>query len=402
MRRASTQLLPLLSVAWLVFVATPAEAHHDPLSRSEWRVHRADGAVGATIVITGQDATALAGLRDASLPPHGAPGGARDEAIRARIQDAVTRGVRVTSGGAECQARPLRVTVRRSYEVGITWRCPGALGPVVIDLTFLASLPAEHRHTFNIDLGDGQGAAGGTRRDALLSPAEHRFAWDFSPAPGASPAPPSARTDSPSSPGVALEPPPIASAPSFGQSLWLGVRHIAGGFDHLLFIVALVLLSGRTRTLVVLVSVFTVAHSFTLVAGVLGWVRLETAIVEPLIAASLVLAGVDVALHARSAGDGPGRFERYTPALVFGFGLVHGLGLAGGLSDLGLEGSALALGLFGYNLGIEVAQVTIALPLFLICRRISARPDYAAFVLRPASLVIGVCGVVWTLERVVS
>ena len=133
--------------------------------------------------------------------------------------------------------------------------------------------------------------------------------------------------------------------------LVLGVEHILSGVDHLMFVASLLFLVGFRRKLIWTISAFTLAHSLTLACAALGWLTLRSAPVEASIALSIVLVAAE-ALHTRET------IARRLPALVaFLFGLVHGLGFAGALKDIGLPQSHLATALLSFNLGVETGQL---------------------------------------------
>jgi hydrogenase/urease accessory protein HupE len=133
--------------------------------------------------------------------------------------------------------------------------------------------------------------------------------------------------------------------------LALGVEHILSGIDHLMFVAALLFLVGFKRQLVWTITAFTLAHSLTLASAALGWLTLRSAPVEATIALSIVLVDGE-ALHRRET------LARRWPALVaFLFGLVHGLGFAGALAEIGLPQNHLATALLTFNLGVELGQL---------------------------------------------
>jgi hypothetical protein len=133
--------------------------------------------------------------------------------------------------------------------------------------------------------------------------------------------------------------------------LLLGVEHILGGIDHLLFVVTLLFLVGFRRQLIWTITAFTLAHSLTLASAALGWLTLRSAPVEATIAMSIVLVAAE-ALNKRQT------LARRLPALVaFLFGLIHGLGFAGALSEVGLPQNHLAVALLTFNGGVELGQL---------------------------------------------
>jgi hypothetical protein len=133
--------------------------------------------------------------------------------------------------------------------------------------------------------------------------------------------------------------------------LVLGIEHILGGIDHLLFVVSLLFLVGFQRRLLWTITAFTLAHSLTLASAALGWLTLRSAPVEATIALSIVL----VATEALNKNE---TLARRLPAMVaFLFGLIHGLGFAGALSEIGLPQNHLATALLTFNLGVEIGQL---------------------------------------------
>ncbi len=180
---------------------------------------------------------------------------------------------------------------------------------------------------------------------------------------------------------------------SFGQYLQMGLQHLATGWDHILFVLGLVVLLGLHRPLLWAVTAFTVGHSLTLALASLGVVRIPTALVEILIAASLIA----VALEILSQRQGP--VARAPMALPAAFGLVHGLGFARVLTNAALPDGELVTSLLAFNLGIEAGQlVVVALvgALAMILRRLPIPKKMATVV--PA-YVIGSLGAFWILER---
>lgn len=175
----------------------------------------------------------------------------------------------------------------------------------------------------------------------------------------------------------------------------LGVEHILGGIDHLLFVVCLLFLVGFRRRLVWTITAFTAAHSLTLVGSVLGLVSLRSGPVEAVIALSIVLTAAE-ALRRRDT------LSRRLPALVaFGFGLVHGLGFAGALADIGLPENHLPLALLSFNAGVEIGQLLTVGAAYLLSR-VLARYGRAEALSRPVLYMIGVLAAYWSWLRVAS
>lgn len=176
----------------------------------------------------------------------------------------------------------------------------------------------------------------------------------------------------------------------------LGVEHILGGIDHLLFVVCLLFLVGFRRKLIWTISAFTAAHSLTLIASALGWLTLRGPPVEAVIAASIVL----MAVEAMKRED---TLARRAPAIVaFGFGLVHGLGFAGALKEIGLPQDHLLLALLTFNVGVEIGQLMTVAVVFIATRAVSRLPTVTARVPVPALYAIGSIAAFWTWERLAA
>jgi len=151
----------------------------------------------------------------------------------------------------------------------------------------------------------------------------------------------------------------------------LGIEHILTGVDHLLFVLALLFLVGFNRQLFWTITAFTVAHSVTLASSALGWLTLRSPPVEATIALSIVLVAAE-ALHGRAT------LSRRWPSLVaFLFGLVHGLGFAGALKEIGLPQNHLIIALLTFNAGVEVGQLLTVGAAYLVYRAFIGRPRFA-------------------------
>ncbi|MFK7881235.1 HupE/UreJ family protein [Roseobacter sp.] len=173
----------------------------------------------------------------------------------------------------------------------------------------------------------------------------------------------------------------------------VGFDHILPkGLDHILFVLGLFFLSTRLRPLVWQVSAFTLAHTVTLAIGALGLVAINPAVVEPLIAASIVFVAVE---NIFTSGLNPWR-----PFVIFGFGLLHGLGFASVLGEFGLPEDQFIPALIGFNVGVEVGQLTV-IAIAFACVGWFARKDwYRARIAVPASCIIALVGAYWFVERV--
>lgn len=176
--------------------------------------------------------------------------------------------------------------------------------------------------------------------------------------------------------------------------LVVGFEHILPkGWDHVLFIVALVLLSPRWKPLLLQVTAFTVAHSITLVLGASGWISVASSVVEPLIALSIVVVCLENIFLPKLGA--------WRVLLVFLFGLLHGLGFAGVLAEVGLDTANFIVALLAFNVGVEVGQLTVIfICLILFGWWLRDQPWYHRRVTVPVSLCIAAVGAWWFYERV--
>lgn len=176
----------------------------------------------------------------------------------------------------------------------------------------------------------------------------------------------------------------------------LGFTHILPkGLDHILFVLGLFLLSARWKPLLVQVTAFTLAHTITLGLSIYGIVSLSPAIVEPLIAASIAYVAIENMVTAE--------LKPWRAFVVFGFGLLHGMGFAGVLQEIGLPRSEFLTALLTFNLGVELGQLAVITTAWLVvglCWK--TKPWYRARLVQPLSALIAAVGVYWTVERVIG
>lgn len=179
------------------------------------------------------------------------------------------------------------------------------------------------------------------------------------------------------------------------QYLYLGYVHILPkGLDHILFVLGLFFASTRLRPLLLQVTTFTVAHSTTLALAALGLVTVPGAIVEPIIAASIAFIAIENIYFKR--------LTPWRPAIVFGFGLVHGLGFAGVLQEIGMPQGQFLTGLVTFNVGVELGQLTVIFIAWALVHWFYQRDWYRQRIVIPVSLVIAAVALWWTAERTLS
>ena len=181
---------------------------------------------------------------------------------------------------------------------------------------------------------------------------------------------------------------------AFASWIALGASHVAEGWDHVAFLLAILLGCTRRSAIVRAVTAFTLAHSVTLALAAFGWLRISPALVEPTIAASIAFVAVRNVVRARS--------PREPLAAIFVLGLVHGLGFAGQLSGLVAgTGGGLVSALLGFNLGIELAQLAGVLLVLPVLEALRRAPVWQEAVVRVGSLALALLGASWLVERLV-
>ncbi len=285
------------------------------------------------------------------------------------LGDWLAGAVRIATPSAVCTAGKGTATLRNDQVVTLhtTWRCPAPA-----DRWFVASRLAQ-------SLGDGQALFVQARRgeqsvSALLN--DESSGAELSLSAGAG-----------------------AVAKRFAL---LGLEHIATGYDHLLFLLTLLLMGGSLRRIVGIATSFTVAHSVTLSAAALGGVPpVPSRVVESLIALSIAYVAVENHLGARAALEG--RPEplalRWRWLVTFAFGLVHGFGFSGALSEIGLPSDAKVLALGMFNVGVEAGQLAVIVVAWPLVTRAMKQPWFLPRAIPSASLGIFGLAVYWFVQR---
>lgn len=171
----------------------------------------------------------------------------------------------------------------------------------------------------------------------------------------------------------------------------LGFTHILPlGLDHVLFVAGLVFLSRQLRPLIYQISIFTLAHTLTLALATFGWVKIAPDIIEPIIALSIAFVAVENIVK--------GTYSHWRLLIVGVFGLIHGLGFASVLMDKDLPIEAMLVGLLGFNVGVELGQLTVVIFIVLLTFKLSQK-TFRRYCSIPGSAFIAVFGIYWTIER---
>jgi hydrogenase/urease accessory protein HupE len=222
----------------------------------------------------------------------------------------------------------------------------------------------------------------------VLFPGETSFTLDLTKLSGAIPT-------SPTAGAISVEGSSKDTWSTFTSFFHQGFIHVLPkGLDHILFVLGLFLLSRSVRPLLLQVTMFTLAHSVTLALATLGYVKVPTSIVEPIIAASIAAVALENIFHPR--------YTSWRLVIVFIFGLVHGLGFASVLSDLNLPQASLVVGLIGFNFGVEGAQLTVIAAALLVTCWLRSPERYRQWIVIPGSALIAAIGLWWAVERVTS
>ncbi|MEA1651944.1 HupE/UreJ family protein [Nitrospirillum sp. BR 11164] len=249
------------------------------------------------------------------------------------------------------------------------------------------------------------------RADGPLPPGTHAVTWRyglvystygvvFTDAAGGAPQTRWLEGDAASPPFALAANAAAVSLPQLAaQYLQLGFLHILPeGLDHILFVLGIFLLTTRLRSILVQVTAFTLAHSVTLGLTMYGVISLPSRVVEPLIALSVAYVAVENIMTAR--------LTPWRPLVVFAFGLLHGMGFAGALADLHLARRDVIPALVSFNVGIELAQLSIIAAAYAAVALVCAsggrkdKPWYRRRVVIPASSLIAATGLFWTVQRV--
>ena len=253
---------------------------------------------------------------------------------------------------------------------------PGAAERVTLRATQLGELPAGHRQF--VIVSDERGSA---LTKKLLRAGDDTIAV-------------SGRGDANGADAASEASAEATNAPTFFGFVWLGIEHIWIGYDHLLFLFALLVVCRSFRSIVAIITCFTLAHSLTLALATFEVVTLPSRFVEAAIAATIVFVGVENLV--RRDREPPGRW-----ALTFAFGLIHGFGFAGVLRELGVGGGRVALPLLSFNLGVELGQIAIAAAVLPAVWWLRKKEKFVRVGVPALSIAVALAGAYWLLERTV-
>jgi hydrogenase/urease accessory protein HupE len=191
---------------------------------------------------------------------------------------------------------------------------------------------------------------------------------------------------------------PASTWQVLGSYFMIGVDHILTGWDHLLFVIALVLLLRRPRPVVMAATAFTLAHSLTLAGAALGFLSMPQRPVEALIALSIVFLAVEI---LRKPGAGPSLTLRFPWVIALLFGLLHGFGFAGALGAIGLPEGEIVPALLAFNVGVEAGQICVIIAVLAVLAVVRQLAEPAVQLgIRFAAYAIGITGAYWLVDRI--
>ena len=365
--RLSSKLLLAgrLLFAAIVFAVLPAstEAHDPGLSAAQVRVE--SSRVVVNITLAPADVETLVRLDEDS---DGKISEVEFATAKPNLETVASSAVRMRFDAAEIP--PSAVTVSHDEQSGairFNLRFDGRAGPNLgFGSSLLDSLPAGHRQYVSVHDEDGRKLA-----EKVLDERHQVFELDGLLANSG------------------------AASRAFRDFLRLGIEHILTGYDHLVFLLGLLIAGPGFRQAARIITSFTVAHSITLGLATLGVVRVPAAIVEPLIAVSIIYVGVENIFRRGPA-------KRWL--LTFGFGLVHGFGFASALTELGIarSGAGVAVPLLSFNLGVELGQIAIAVLVLPLIWKVRTNPIFARRLAPVCSVAIAGMGTIWLIARTLS
>jgi hydrogenase/urease accessory protein HupE len=355
----TTRRSALAAAVAVSLAASFTAAHEVGLSRGTYGV--SGEVVTAELVLSRKEAASVAPELDPDRD--GKITEAELTAARPSFQKTIVDRIRVSSAEAPCPGAlaEARLSEEDGLDLRATYSCPAPVTRAKIELALIEDLAHGHRHI-------ARSAAGTQVTETVLSRSQRTFEVTGS---GGAAAPPAKR--------------------SHLAMLELGLEHILTGYDHLVFLLGLVLVGGRWRSLLWVVTAFTLAHSITLGLAVLGVWAPRPSVVEPLIALSIAYVGVENFF----VKDAEKRWR-----ITFPFGLVHGFGFAGALQEVTLPKADVPAALFLFNAGVELGQVAVLAVVLPLLAALRKRAWFDRYGVKGGSALIIVAGLAWFFLRV--
>jgi hydrogenase/urease accessory protein HupE len=341
----------LIAAVLLLFGTLSSQAHDPGLSSS--KLVLLNGALRATLTFAPADIEAICNGEKPDL---------------AQLEAIAPQSLEIWFDGR--QALPTetkaRLLANKDVEFELVFQVPPA-ARVRVRSTLLDRLPFGHRQYFALT-----GANGATLAEKLLSGSSRDVE-------------------------AALAETAIGTAPQshpFSEFLGMGIKHILTGYDHLLFLFALLIGCRRISSVIKVITSFTIAHSISLALATLGWVEIPSRVVEPLIAATIVYVGIENLVRRQAVS--------HRALLTFGFGLVHGFGFAGALREMGVgaNGGAVAVPLLAFNSGVEIGQMMVAAVILPILWQLKDKPQFTLRWAPVCSALVALAGGFWFIQRV--
>jgi hydrogenase/urease accessory protein HupE len=291
-------------------------------------------------------------------------------AITAEFQKVVPEALEVRVGSQLVKAREARAELDlENRNANIILKYDGDTKRIwIIRSKWLSLLPPAHRQFLTIQRADGV-----VLDERLLSTSHDTVTIQLASSPDQYAA---------------------AAHNKFADFLLMGVRHIWTGYDHLLFLFGLLIVTRSFGGSIKIITCFTIAHSITLAVSTLSLIQISSRIVEPLIAVSIVYVGIENLLR----GDDPkGRW-----ILTFAFGLIHGFGFASVLRDhgVGAGGSGIAIPLVSFNIGVEIGQIVVAGLLLPVIWKLRGNPVFVRRWVPAGSIIVALLGSYWFIQRI--
>ena len=355
---------------WLALLCSAgyAEAHDVGLSTAsfQWRTNQ----LAATLTFSARDTEAIVPLdanRDGTVSP--------DEFIRGRaaLATAIATNCLVQFDGVPVDPDEVQCQLDSSNNVDVALSFPNPeFKELELDFPVIRRLTPGHRMYFSLRDAIGQPIA-----ERLLNQDVTRVVVQFDTGGSAA------------GTGTGQAPPP-----SFAGFLKLGVEHILTGYDHVLFLFALLVVTRNFRSALQVITCFTVAHSITLGVATFDLVHVSSRIVEPLIAVTILYVGLE---NVWKHGDPHGRW-----LLTFTFGLIHGFGFASVLREMGLgtQAGGVAMPLLAFNLGVELGQIAMAAVVLPLIWRLRKRESFLRYGVPACSVLVALAGAYWLVQRV--
>lgn len=353
-------LLALFAFVALLFLGPDAHAHQAGLSRGEYTL--AGREIDLHIVFANSEVSAAVPMLDKDHDGHLSTD--EVEASRADIFSLFIAPLSIRADGEVCTSKleDARIESADGLLVVAKYTCPKVPKHLRIEAGFLDRFDFTHRHIAEI-------VSGSRVEERVAVPANRVIDVDVQATEGA--------------------PPPESSV--FVPLFKMGIFHILTGYDHLMFLFGLVLVGGRKRALVALVTAFTVAHSISLALAVLHVFEPPAYIIEPAIALSIAYVGVEN-FFVKNA--------EHRWKITFPFGLIHGFGFAAALQEIALPHAQVPVALFAFNIGVETGQLAVLavlLPLLHFARKSAWFRDKGV---KGLSLVVASAGMIWFVTRV--